>query len=296
MDDLVSPLLPGQLNESNLKTILVCGASGAGKSKFINSVTGANLSVGHGIDSETDRVIDEGIPLIKHGANYIQLVDTPGFQDTRDGDEIPVFKNITEWLAARYAGKLRAVGLIYLRSIQEARVLRPETRLIQMFKDLCGDDCLDRVVLVTNRWQLDSDNEEEDREKAIISDTRRFGSTGAKKVQVRRLQNKYKTEDAMEIVKLFATSPPITLQIQREIVDYGVPFNETTAGSHIEADLRKRIEEMDKNNEALRKNLEYAQRQIEELKNRPTWGDLFGRIIAGVATLGVTEVVRAFKS
>ncbi|CAE6537270.1 unnamed protein product [Rhizoctonia solani] len=274
------------LNEENLKTVLVCGASGAGKSKFINIATGGNLTVGHGIDSETDGVIDTGIPLLKYGDNYIQLVDTPGFQDTRDGDEVPVFKNITEWLAARYAANLRIVGFVYLRSIQETRVLRAETRLIQMFKDLCGEDCLDRVVVVTNRWQQDSDEEEERREQEIITDMRRFGSIGNKRVQVQRLQNKYQMHHAQQIVGLFATHTPVTLQVQREIVDGGVAFNETTAGSHIAADLGSRIEEMTNNNTTPQPDLDYARDQFESLKDKPS----NFRVMAGIILTGLAAI------
>ncbi|CAE6451281.1 unnamed protein product [Rhizoctonia solani] len=285
-----------ELSEANLKTVLVCGASGAGKSRFINTATGSNLVVGHGIDSETDQVIDKEIPFLKYGDNYVQLVDTPGFQDTRDGDEVPVFKNITEWLAARYAGNLRIVGFIYLRSIQEPKVLRAETRLMQMFKDLCGDDCLDRVLLVTNRWQQDSDEEEERREQEIITDIRRFGSTGTKHVQVRRLQNKYQPQDAQQIAGLFATQSPVTLQVQREIVDNGVAFNETTAGAHIEADLRVRIEEMVGNNANPQPNLSYARQQYESLKNKPSaFRVMAGIILTGLAVFAVSVVDGLFS-
>ncbi|CCO32783.1 hypothetical protein BN14_06846 [Rhizoctonia solani AG-1 IB] len=280
-----------ELSEANLKTVLVCGASGAGKSKFINTATGSNLVVGHGIDSETDQVIDKEIPLLKYGDNYVQLVDTPGFQDTRDGDEVPVFKNITEWLAARYAVNLRIVGFIYLRSIQEPKVLRAETRLMQMFKDLCGEDCLDRVLLVTNRWQQDSDEEEERREQDIITDIRRFGSTGNRHVQVRRLQNKYLPQEAQQIAGLFAMLDPVTLQVQREIVDNGVAFNETTAGVHIEADLRVRIEEMAGNNVDPQPNLSYARKQYESLKSKPSaFRVMAGIILTGLAVFAVSVV------
>ncbi|CAE7139629.1 unnamed protein product [Rhizoctonia solani] len=254
--------------------------------QFINTATGGDLTIGHGIDSETDQVVDTGIPLLKYGDNYVQLVDTPGFQDTRDGDEVPVFKNITEWLAARYAANIRIVGIIYLRSIQEPRVLRAETRLIKMFKDLCGDECLDRVVVVTNRWQPDSDEEEERREQEIVTDLKRFGSTGYKKVQVRRLPNKYRTQHAQQITGLFATYNPITLQVQREIVDGGAAFIETTAGAHIAADLAADIEQMANNNTNSPPNLSYARKQFESLKSRPS----AFRVMAGLMITGLAAV------
>jgi septin family protein len=71
------------------------------KRQFINTVTGSQLKVGHEIDSETVEVKEAGIPVVKMGDVYIQLVDTPGFGDSRDEDETRVFKCITEWLVAR---------------------------------------------------------------------------------------------------------------------------------------------------------------------------------------------------
>ncbi|CAE6430298.1 unnamed protein product [Rhizoctonia solani] len=280
-----------ELNEHNLKTVLVCGTSGAGKSKFINIATGSDLTIGHGIDSETTEVVDTEIPFLKYGDNYVQLVDTPGFQDTRDGDEVPVFKNITEWLAARYTANIRIVGIIYLRSIQEPRVLRAETRLIQMFKDLCGDDCLDRVVVVTNRWQLDAGEQEERREEEMITDTKRFGSTGNKKVQVRRLPSNYRTQHAQQIAGLFATWTPVTLRVQREIVDDGATFVQTAAGRHIGADLGAAITATVNKNTGPPVDLSYARKQFESLKRRPSaFGVMAGLMLTGLAVYAVSVV------
>lgn len=69
--------------------------------QFINTVTGANLPVGNDIDSMTKEVTEMGIPLVQVGDVYIQLVDSPGFDDDRDQSEQPVLQRITEWLADR---------------------------------------------------------------------------------------------------------------------------------------------------------------------------------------------------
>ncbi|CAE6451145.1 unnamed protein product [Rhizoctonia solani] len=283
--------MPLALNESNLKTVLVCGSTGVGKSKFINTLTGSKLPVGRSTYSETSEVIDD-VPLIKYGDKYIQLVDTPGFQDTRYGNEIPVFRNIIDWLAARYSGKLRTVGIIFLRPIEQTRVLRPEAQLMQMFKDLCGEDCLDRIVLVTTRWHPDSDEEEEAREKEIITDVKRFGTYGSKKVRAQRLQNRYTKEDGMGIVQLFAPRTPVTLQAQREVVDVGLTYNQTTAGAHLEIILLDIIERLTEDNRYPRKDWEYALQQVQTLQERPIFWPALGRIIGGIATFGISEIVR----
>lgn len=69
--------------------------------QFINTVTGAKLRVGHDVDSETINVTEVGIPLVRVDDDYVQLVDTPGFDDNRDLTEQPVLQRIIEWLCDR---------------------------------------------------------------------------------------------------------------------------------------------------------------------------------------------------
>ncbi|CAE6519291.1 unnamed protein product [Rhizoctonia solani] len=272
----------GSSGESKVKTVLICGESGVGKSHFINTAVGANLLVGDGHDLGTRNVTDQGIPPLRYGDISIQLVDTPGFQNTRDTNEIPVFSDIARWLAER--ANQRIVGLIYLRSIHNPKVLRHEAQIIQAFKDLCGEDHLDHVVFVTNRWQPDSDEQEERREQNTITDVRKFGSAGIKRVQARRLRNKYGNWDAQEIVRLFATYTPVTLQIQHEIVDNHKSFGETKAGRRLEADIRERIEGNERNNAARR--MEVAHLQKEEEQSLWAW-------IAGIFAL-MTNITAIF--
>ncbi|KAH7323343.1 hypothetical protein B0J17DRAFT_683017 [Rhizoctonia solani] len=262
----------GSSREPTIKTVLVCGASGVGKSYFINTAVGAGLLVADGHDLGTHSVIDHGIPPLRYGDISIQLVDTPGFQNTRDTSEAPVFSDIVRWLAGRYRANERVVGLIYLRSIQDPKVLRHEARIIQAFKDLCGEDCLDHVVLVTNRWQPDSDQQEERREQNMITDVRKFGSTGTKRVQARRLRNKYGNWDAQEIIRLFATYTPVTLQAQHEVVDNRASFGETTVGRRLEADIRERVEGNDRNNASRGTGVAYMQGEEEQ----SFWGWIVG--------------------
>ncbi|CAE6519310.1 unnamed protein product [Rhizoctonia solani] len=224
----------------------VFGLSGVGKTKFINTVTGSTLAVSNTIDSVTENSTSTDIPILDIGQARIQLVDMPGFGDTRDDDEVKVFRNIAEWLSVSFREGKKVSGIIYLRSIQEARVLRAETKLMQMVKDLCGDDNLNHVVLVTNRWCLDAEQEEEEREQQIVSDPTRFGTSRLKSVQVRRLKNKYTKEDAQGIVEIFENTPSITLQIQQEMQDAGRSFDKTTAASRIDVDLHVRSNELAK--------------------------------------------------
>jgi predicted GTPase len=58
----------------------VIGATGTGKTSFINKLTGSTFAEGHGLESCT-----EDLQIAKRTSFYgrdIVMVDTPGFDDT----------------------------------------------------------------------------------------------------------------------------------------------------------------------------------------------------------------------
>lgn len=146
----------------------------------------------------------------------------------------------------RYRAEARITGLIYIRPIHTNKIGRSEAMLIKMFKELCGEDCLDRVILVTNRWRTDPAEKiaNETRELRIATDPRGFGSPGATEVQVRRLNNEYTREDGLGITEYFWNLPPVTLKVQKEVVDEGKPSLKTAAGISIGGNLMDEIEEL----------------------------------------------------
>lgn len=158
----------------------------------------------------------------------------------------PIRTWVYAYCPVRHRNQEPITGIIYLRSIQEPRVLRAETTLIKMFKELCGKDCLDHIILVTNRWQPPPEKEEEEREQQMVTDIRRFGSVGSgpEQVLVQRLDGRYTREDAHRILELFRHIPPTTLKVQQEIVDQELTYDQTAAGKVIEDATKARAEEL----------------------------------------------------
>ena len=62
----------------------VMGATGSGKTSFINLVSGSNLKVGHGLKS-CSTVVQPSTPFELDG-RLVTLIDTPGFDDTTMSD------------------------------------------------------------------------------------------------------------------------------------------------------------------------------------------------------------------
>lgn len=264
MPEISSPVnSPDVQCSAHLKLFLVCGMTGAGKSTFINAATGAELSVSGSVDSETPEVVEEGIPLIKSGDGFIQLVDTPGFGDSRLESESDVLRPIASWLAARHMSKYPVTGVIFVRPMETVRVNQEEKSLMLMFKDMVGEDLLDHIVLLTTRWPSDRNDEYEAREKEIISRDDLLGSLETRKIQVRRLKENYSPGDAQDVIKSCTDLASVTFRIQREVVNEEKSLGETQAGIRIGADLGEKIVGLE---ERAKSASEHAKNEMERLE------------------------------
>jgi hypothetical protein len=147
--------------------IAVMGVTGAGKSTFISLLSDAEIQIGHGLQSCEFTVRDVGLPhqrtdlakgtsavgvyyFMLHGVR-VWLIDTPGFDDTNRSDA-EVLKDVAFWLAAAYTRETQLAGIIYLHRITEVRMLGSAKRNLRMFKQLCGTNNLNSVILVTTHW------------------------------------------------------------------------------------------------------------------------------------------------
>lgn len=78
----------------------------------------------------------------------VYLIDTPGFDDTNRSDT-QVLTEIATWLGDSYRSKVLLHGIIYLHRITDVRMSGSARRNLLMFKHLCGDEYLKKVILVT---------------------------------------------------------------------------------------------------------------------------------------------------
>ncbi|EKM78811.1 hypothetical protein AGABI1DRAFT_13598, partial [Agaricus bisporus var. burnettii JB137-S8] len=205
----------------------VMGPTGAGKSTFIKAATGADdVEVGHKLGSCTEEV--RAVPC-RHPSKDedIVLVDTPGFDDTYKSDA-EILEQIAKWLADTYKAGVKLSGILYLHRITDNRITNTVVRNLDMFQKLCGSENLSSITFVTTNWdsfraeniQEGKANEEQLSEvywKSLLDN-------GSKML---RFENT--CSSAWNIIDA-VPEIPISLNIQKEIVEEGKSLPDTAAG------------------------------------------------------------------
>ncbi|OBZ72266.1 Protein msp1, mitochondrial [Grifola frondosa] len=265
--------------------IAVMGPTGTGKSSFIKSVTGdQNIQIGHDLNSRTQ---DIGVHSMDTDGRRVVLIDTPGFEDTRDASsDAETLENIATFLGREYASDKMLSGVIYLHRIIDPRVGKTTRRNLSLFMKLSGTKWLKNVVIATTFWD---------------------GVTGA-------LRHDRDKVSALRIISDIITNRPLPLLLQQEIIDNNQPLLNTEAGSQLKEDLSSRImhfrekeRQMETEMETLRKHGGTAQGKVEELQEEledvrttlgqcskedkkmktPTWLSAMGGALLGVAMIAV---------
>ncbi|KAF9641969.1 hypothetical protein BDM02DRAFT_3273632 [Thelephora ganbajun] len=210
--------------------IAVMGATGSGKTSFINLASHSNLQVGMNLESCTDKVqLAGGFNL---DGRRVVLIDTPGFDDTKKNDT-DVLKMIADFLATTYEKGSKLAGVIYMHRISDRRFSGIAGRNFKIFRELCGETSLKNVVLVTNMWGEVSHDVGEAREKELTSIFLKPALD--KGAQMARHHNT--EQSAHDVIRHIINNHPVVLQIQRELVDERKDIANTAAGEAISTEL-----------------------------------------------------------
>ncbi|KAG6847213.1 hypothetical protein H0H93_009481 [Arthromyces matolae] len=217
--------------------IPIMGETGAGKSTFINTLLGeSRASVGHSLESET-RYLDHY--QLRRPGRRVFLVDTPGFDDTSEGDR-EILRRIAVWLAKSYSDKVKIAGLIYLHDVTRPRILGTQRKNKDMFEKLCGPQAGSSIILATSKWSTNLRDEEviherflrDEHWKDMIRDgskMRRFDGTQA---SAQRIVNEILAWKALDAT-----------QIQAELVDIDRLLAETEAGRTLRFTLKELLQQ-----------------------------------------------------
>ncbi|KAG2074216.1 hypothetical protein BDR04DRAFT_1115750 [Suillus decipiens] len=254
------PKLP-EPEEPKTIYVAVMGATGSGKTTFINIATGSNLRVGMGLESCTNEV-QMSQPFMLDGKRVV-LIDTPGFDDTTKSDT-DVLKMIAAYLQTMHKQEKLLSGVIYMHRISDIRVGSTSRRDFTMFQELCGKEAYKNVLMVTNMWgeanQEDAlAREQELREKDIFF--KPILEDGA--VLLRHMNDQ---ESAHKIIQKLTGIDPVVLRIQSELAAMN-DITQTGAFAQLNRELMEQAEKNRQELEKLRVELEEAaQAQDEETR------------------------------
>ncbi|KAJ9504306.1 hypothetical protein H2202_000362 [Exophiala xenobiotica] len=216
--------------------IAVMGVTGAGKSTFISLLSDQEIKIGHGLQSCTSTV---GVyHFMLHGVR-VWLIDTPGFDDTNRSDA-EVLKDVAFWLAAAYTKETRLAGIIYLHRIIDVRMSGAANRNLRMFRQLCGVNNLNSVILATTHWTDENGNTvPEAVGQARINELQQtedfWGGMIAKGSRVEKHDGSAKS--ARRIVSnLVDRRIQAVLDIQRQLVDEHRSLDDTDAGQALQSE------------------------------------------------------------
>ncbi|KAI0696931.1 P-loop containing nucleoside triphosphate hydrolase protein [Cytidiella melzeri] len=234
--------------------IRVMGATGSGKSTFINLVSGSDLAVSDSLKSCTSQV--QSARSFELSGRSITLVDTPGFDDTLMSDTDVLNMIAAAYLVDRYEQGIKLSGVIYMHRITDRRVGGMSIRNFSMLRKLCGDDTLKNVAIVTNMWNQESKERGIIREQELKTDNLFFKPVMDRGGQMLRHDNT--VQSAQDIVSHFVKRNPMPLRIQRELIDEKKDIADTEAGVVLQGELadmqKKHREEID----AIRRDMEKA--------------------------------------
>ncbi|KIK41731.1 hypothetical protein CY34DRAFT_189298 [Suillus luteus UH-Slu-Lm8-n1] len=236
------------------------GATGSGKTTFINVASGSDLRVGMGLESCTNEVQTSQSFLLDE--KNVVLVDTPGFDDTTKSDT-DVLKMIAAYLQTMHKqGKILS-GVIYMHRISDIRVGGTSRRDFTMFQELCGREAYKNVLMVTNMWgDINEDvlaREQELREKDIFF--KPILDNGA--LLLRHMND---LESAHNIIHKLTGADPVALRIQSELAAVN-DITQTSAYAQLNRELMEQAERNRQELQKLRVELEEAaQAQDEETR------------------------------
>jgi hypothetical protein len=246
--------------------------------QFIKLLTNdESVEIGHDVDSATTKVASHSY---MHSPDIrITLLDTPGFEDSRDGvSDVDILQEITDFLGpSRFAisccrdGRISKLslskldGLLYLHRISDPRVGKVSRRNLQMFKRLCGDEALKHSIIVTTFWGGVSEEVGLRREEQLRADKTLFKALLENGAQVMRHDSELKS--ARDIMEHIVDMVPVNLQIQDELSS-GTALRDTAAGQMVMENIREMLEKHQKELEDLREEMrEAAEKNNQALMN-----------------------------
>ncbi|KAG2013087.1 TKL/TKL-ccin protein kinase [Coprinopsis cinerea AmutBmut pab1-1] len=251
--------------DSDTITIAVMGATGSGKSTFINLVSGSSLPTSSGLRSCTASIHET--PPFELDGKKIVLIDTPGFDDTTKSDT-EILKLIAEHLANSYRQNNHLSGLLFLHRISDTRIGGISSKSFRTLHTLCGKPALPNLIILTTMWDITDFSLAEAREHELASEEMFFKPALEK--GARMMRHLGGVESGRNVVRQVVWNLErtggrrVVLQIQREVVDEGKDVSDTAAAEELDRQMKELKEKQRVEKEKAKAEAEAAMRRQEE--------------------------------
>ena len=177
------------------------------------------------------------MPCTLPDGKRIYLADTPGFDDSLRTDS-EILREVALWLNAAHKSHIKLTGIIYLHRIPDVRVGGAGVKNLRMFNKLCGEDGLKSVVLATTMWETISKELGEKREAELQQSSILWKPMIEQGSKVFR-HDAGRTSGLRIMQYLIDRKRPVTLDIQREMVDKKLQLGQTAAGVEVASEVEK---------------------------------------------------------
>ncbi|KAH7925406.1 hypothetical protein BV22DRAFT_1129068 [Leucogyrophana mollusca] len=158
--------------------IVIMGLSGVGNSAFINIAAATNATtISDGLNPCTAELKPIVISHPSDPIRRIVLLDTPGFNGAYDNSKL--LKLVHAWLTCSYGGRSEVTGIVYLHDIYLSRDVWSRT-FIPEIRKLCGKDAINKIILVTTKWSVHGDVEQQKREQRLFGTSNHIGTRVAR--------------------------------------------------------------------------------------------------------------------
>ncbi|KAJ3727275.1 hypothetical protein DFJ43DRAFT_965813, partial [Lentinula guzmanii] len=167
----------------------------------------------------------------------VVLVDTPGFDDSRDGrTDTEILRKISEFMISEYDQHRKLNGSIFFHRMSDPRFGGQSRRSLS---ELCGAATFKNIVVLTTFWDRVNEQEGLAREEELKSNSNFFKDLvdgGARFIRHDRENN-----GARQVLDHIFTLVPTTVQIQKEIREEGKSQEEIAAGSAQREEINRMV-------------------------------------------------------
>lgn len=228
-------IVQGTMSSNEEVVIAVLGVTGVGKSSFVQRVSNRNdVYVEDGLSSGTEDV--RAYRFTHKGIDFV-IVDTPGFNDSRNSDDGAVVDKLLAWLEFSYQQGTRLNGLVYLHRISDPRMPGTAMRNLSMFRRLCGSNNFANVVLGTTFWSKSGPKTGEKRERELKTSNEMWGSMLSKgSTVVRVLEDRSSNLTILEDIA--RNNGKVVIEAQKEMA-----AGKSRAQTTVALDLTKAVTE-----------------------------------------------------